>query len=256
MKKSEKPGVMLYFETAEATTQLDLETKGRLYECIMEYGLYGTVPELSGPLVYIWPFVKQKIDFDNDRYQDIQEKRARAGSRGGQAKANNAKQSEANLAIATFAKDEVAEESKDSNTKQIKPTPTPTPTPTTTPTTTPTPSDIYQPSTNNQPGTINEGSCMGALNGPTTTRQRFTPPSADDVRAYATEKGYTIDPEAFVDYYIANGWKVGKNPMKDWKAAVRTWVRKDNEHGRNSDSKRNNIVPENPPIRLNPKYVL
>ena len=97
---------------------------------------------------------------------------------------------------------------------------------------------------------------MGALTGPTTTRQRFTPPSADDVRAYATEKGYTIDPEAFVDYYTANGWKVGKNPMKDWRAAVRTWIRKDNEHGRNSDSKRNNIVPENPPIRLNPKYVL
>lgn len=115
---------------------------------------------------------------------------------------------------------------------------------------------IYQPSTNNQPGTINEGSCMGALTGPTTTRQRFTPPSADDVRAYATEKGYTIDPEAFVDYYTANGWKVGKNPMKDWRAAVRTWIRKDNEHGRNSDSKRNNLVPENPPIRLNPKYVL
>ena len=76
---------------------------------------------------------------------------------------------------------------------------------------------------------------MGALNGPTTTRQRFTPPSADDVRAYATEKGYTIDPEAFVDYYTANGWKVGKNPMKD--------------NG-------NNRVSENPPIKLKPQYVL
>ena len=99
-------------------------------------------------------------------------------------------------------------------------------------------------------------SCMGALTGPTTTRQRFTPPSADDVRAYAAEKGYTIDPEAFVDYYTANGWKVGKNPMKDWRAAVRTWVRKEKENGRTSNSKRDNFIPENPPIKLNPKYVL
>ncbi|MBQ6670217.1 MAG: hypothetical protein IJM80_01140, partial [Firmicutes bacterium] len=37
--------------------------------------------------------------------------------------------------------------------------------------------------------------------------------------------GYSIDPERFIDYYDANGWKVGRNPMKDWKAAVRTWVR-------------------------------
>ena len=116
--------------------------------------------------------------------------------------------------------------------------------------------DIYQPSTNTQPGTINDGSCMGASTGPTTTRQRFIPPSADDVRAYATEKGYTIDPEAFVDYYTANGWKVGKNPMKDWRAAVRTWIRKEKENGRTSNSNRDNFIPENPPIKLNPKYVL
>lgn len=111
-------------------------------------------------------------------------------------------------------------------------------------------------STNNQPGTYNGDCCIGALNGPTTTRQRFTPPSADDVRAYATEKGYTIDPEAFVDYYTANGWKVGKNPMKDWRAAVRTWIRKEKENGRTSNSNRDNFIPENPPIKLNPKYVL
>ena len=115
---------------------------------------------------------------------------------------------------------------------------------------------IYQPGTNIQPGTYNGDCCMGALNGPTTTRQRFIPPSADDVRAYATEKGYTIDPEAFVDYYASIGWRVGKNPMKDWTAAVRTWIRKDKENGRTSNSNGNNRIPENPPVKLNPKYVL
>ena len=42
---------------------------------------------------------------------------------------------------------------------------------------------------------------------------------------YINEKGYNIRASKFVDYYTSNGWKVGKNPMKDWKAAVRTWER-------------------------------
>jgi hypothetical protein len=49
----------------------------------------------------------------------------------------------------------------------------------------------------------------------------------EEVKAYCSEHGYTIDPEAFVDYYESNGWKVGKNPMKSWKAAIRTWVKRD-----------------------------
>ena len=57
------------------------------------------------------------------------------------------------------------------------------------------------------------------------TRPKFSPPSTDDVRSFCTENGYCIDPERFVDYYTANGWRVGKNPMKDWKAAVRSWNR-------------------------------
>lgn len=52
---------------------------------------------------------------------------------------------------------------------------------------------------------------------------RFAPPTLDDVAAYCTERGNGIDPQRFIDYYQSNGWKVGKNPMKDWKAAVRTW---------------------------------
>lgn len=55
-------------------------------------------------------------------------------------------------------------------------------------------------------------------------RKRFTPPSVDEVRAYCQERNNGINPEAFVDYYTANGWVQGKGkPIKDWKATVRTW---------------------------------
>lgn len=56
---------------------------------------------------------------------------------------------------------------------------------------------------------------------------RFTPPTVEEVRAYCEERGNAVDPERFVDYYSSNGWKVGRNSMRDWKAAVRTWERDD-----------------------------
>lgn len=56
---------------------------------------------------------------------------------------------------------------------------------------------------------------------------RFTPPTVEEVRDYCTERGNSVDADRFHSYYTANGWKVGKNPMKDWKAAVRTWERDD-----------------------------
>lgn len=52
---------------------------------------------------------------------------------------------------------------------------------------------------------------------------RFIPPTIEEVAAYCQENDINVNPQRFVDYYTANGWKVGRNPMKDWKAAVRTW---------------------------------
>lgn len=65
---------------------------------------------------------------------------------------------------------------------------------------------------------------------------RFVPPTVEEVRAYCQERKNSVDPERFVDYYKSNGWKVGKNPMKDWKAAVRTWERGDKQKGGNSNA--------------------
>lgn len=55
--------------------------------------------------------------------------------------------------------------------------------------------------------------------------KRFTPPTLEEVQAYCAERNNSIDPQHFIDYYTSNGWLVGKNKMKDWKAAVRTWER-------------------------------
>lgn len=54
-------------------------------------------------------------------------------------------------------------------------------------------------------------------------KEPFHKPNLLEIRAYCSEHNYCVNPEAFFNYYESNGWKVGKNPMKDWKAAVRTW---------------------------------
>lgn len=60
----------------------------------------------------------------------------------------------------------------------------------------------------------------------TTKNKRFKKPTVEEIREYCTERGNTIEPEYFYDYYESVGWTIGKNkPMKDWKAAIRTWER-------------------------------
>lgn len=70
------------------------------------------------------------------------------------------------------------------------------------------------------------------------TPKRFIPPTLEDVKGYCQERKNKVDPQKWIDHYTSNGWKVGKNAMKDWKAAVRTWER--SEYGKgNADKGRN-----------------
>lgn len=66
---------------------------------------------------------------------------------------------------------------------------------------------------------------------------RFKPPTVEEVADYCIERKNRVDPQRFVDYYTANGWRVGKNAMKDWKAAVRTWEKNDKGNGGGGSTK-------------------
>lgn len=59
--------------------------------------------------------------------------------------------------------------------------------------------------------------------------KRFCPPTLQEVQNYISEKGYSIDAEAFIAFYESKGWMVGKNKMKDWRMAIVTWSKRDNE---------------------------
>ena len=63
--------------------------------------------------------------------------------------------------------------------------------------------------------------------------KRFVKPTLDDIFDYCSERQNNVDYQKFYDYYSSNGWKVGKNPMKDWKAAVRTWEKNETPKKKN-----------------------
>lgn len=71
-------------------------------------------------------------------------------------------------------------------------------------------------------------------------RKRFTPPTVDEVAAYCGERNNRIDPQTFVDFYASKGWVVGKSKMKDWKASIRTWEKRD---GNSLPERKVNFLP-------------
>lgn len=70
----------------------------------------------------------------------------------------------------------------------------------------------------------------------TTRGKKFQKPSLEEVKAYCLERKNEVDPQKWLDHYTAKGWMIGKNKMKDWKAAIRTW------EGNNGTGRQNNTT--------------
>ena len=204
-----KPGVMFYFDVRPCIKRLSINEKGRLFEAILDYGEFGIVPELEGALGVAWDFIQPKLDRDAGRYdKQVEQKQYAVYVR--EVKKNGGTPVSFDDWKAAFVSNGDRLLSADAGRY---------------PTTTT--NHNLQP----QPTTSSSTDIIKRADKPP-IRHQFLPPTVEEVRAYCTEKGYNIDPDRFVDYYTSNGWKVGKNPMKDWKAAVRSWSRKEQPNGK------------------------
>ena len=77
------------------------------------------------------------------------------------------------------------------------------------------------------------------------TTKRFIPPTLEEVKSYCRERQNDVDAERFIDYYTSNGWMVGKNKMKDWKASVRTWEKNgNNQPNKSTKTSKYSYVPD------------
>lgn len=203
-----KPGVMFYFDIRPCLKRLSIEEKGLLFEAILDYAEHGTEPNFDGGLGVAWDFIKPGVDRDSDRYRNqVLQKQYAAYVR--EAKKKNTRP-------ASFEDWRRTPDTECCRVISGDIERYPTTTPTTTTATTPT----IESKTDKSPH-----------------RYRFLPPTVEEVSAYCTEKGYKIDPDRFVDYYTSNGWMVGRNKMKDWRAAVRSWSRKEQPNNGKTESK-------------------
>ena len=188
MSKNEKSGFLLYKEQYDGISLLSREERGELLTAIFQYQIYGAVTaELSESATMAFQFIKGQFDRDKQKYSETCEKRKKA--------------------VETRYQPKVTNEYKCSNSIQMNTKATDTDTVTDTDT------DTELPKGNKEEITKEEN------------RKRFLPPSLEEVKKYCAERRNNVNAEQFIDFYTANGWKVGKNSMKDWKAAVRTWER-------------------------------
>ena len=187
-----KPGVMIYF-TMRPSRKLPMEDRLRLYDAMLDYGETGVVPELEGPLAVLWDYFQPQLELDNARYESIRAKRAKAGRLGGLASQGSKPEQEPQDG------QEEANEANEANT-------------------------IQSSTVQSNPVQLRESIAAKA---PPAPRKGFVPPTQAEIGAYVREAKLTMDPQEFLDYYTANGWKVGSHAMKDWRAAARNWARKE-----------------------------
>lgn len=198
MKRTAK-SFPVYLDYSKAVNKLSDAEAGQLFKALLEYADSGQDPQLEGSLYAVFAIMQNQLDRDTEKYVQKCERLRQNGSKGGRPVRD--KEPNGN------------QEKPNGYPKKPKKPDTDTDTVTVTDTDTVTDSNI------------------GHKADKPPSRHRFAPPTVEEVRAYCTEKGYTVDPQRFVDYYTSNGWRVGKNPMKDWKAAVRTWIRNDQQRG-------------------------
>ncbi len=159
------------------------------YDAIVKYGLDG-ISEAAGVAAAVLALVKPVMDTNNQKYLN--------GTKGGRPKKPD------NNPTITKEKpnNNLTETKEEPNSKQTKPTRNPM---------------------------INDIGEMIKEEKKNIQKEKtvFKKPTVDEVRDYCRERGNNVDPNAFVDFYAAKGWRVGNQPMKDWKACVRTWERRD-----------------------------
>lgn len=83
--------------------------------------------------------------------------------------------------------------------------------------------------------TISNDTNVSINNSSTKTHSRFVPPTLDEIRSYIIEKNYSVDAEAFFNFYESKNWYVGKNKMANWKAAIANWERKEQKEQKKVD---------------------
>lgn len=188
---ADKKSFVMYESWGAAIEKMNNEQAGELIKAIYAFQKNPDVVPEDPAIAFVFEIIKQKLEEDNKRYEEACAARSEAGKKGGRPKTN-----------ASDKKQMVSEKSKKSKCFSEK--------------------AKKADNDNEYDNDLKENTLEGVK------EKRFAPPTLENVSEYCREMGYTnVDAVCFIDFYTSNGWMVGKNRMKDWKAAVRNWDRRE-----------------------------
>lgn len=185
----------------EAAKDLPPEEFKQFFSAIFEKAFDGTEPVLEGTVKIMYQLVKPTLE----KSLELSEARAAAGRKGGAPEGNSNASKQANSS---------KNKQKQTNDKQKQ-------------------ADKDKEEDKDKEKDIKEKQEKEKV----ASAPRFVKPTVAQVSEYCRERGNGINPESFVDFYESKGWKVGSQPMKDWKACVRTWEQRHKGEARAAPSK-------------------
>ena len=189
---SQNKSFILYQEYQKNISILTQNQKGDLLDAIFSYN-QGIEIELDPIVKMAFSFIKSDLDRNKAKYQNIIERNKINGASGGRPK-NPEKPKEPN---GLFGNPEKPRETLNGN------------------------DNVNKDDNKNEHDNLNNNSKGVEID--TVKTKRFIKPNIQEIKDYCLERKNNVDVNKFFNYYEANGWKVGKNAMKDWKACVRTW---------------------------------
>lgn len=210
MPEKRRTSFILLLEHVHTMEELTDEEFGQFIRAYAAYVENGTEPDFKDRSMRImWKTVKAFDEMNVQKYSSTSEARQQAGRKGAEKRWKsdskaidaNSKNSKCHFANSKNSLSvSVSESESESVYKEISPN-----------------------------GDIKKGA-NAPIPTPETKTARFHPPDMAEVKAYFAEKGGTnAQAERFFTYYESNGWRVGKNPMKKWKAAASGWISRDRD---------------------------
>lgn len=206
----DKATAVIYKDWASMILELEPEQVGELFQSIYKYW-NGDKVNLSASLRPIFKFIIDQIEKSDAKYEEAKQKRIEGRRR----QLENTSKELKSLEVAS------------SHSKSLKPT-----------------VNVNVNVNDNVNGlskdNIKERDSKESLKKSAT---RFLAPSFSEVSDYCKERNNDVDPQTFIDFYSSKGWKVGNQPMKDWRAAVRTWEKRENRTPKTTAAP-NGVSPE------------
>ena len=212
-----KNSFVLYNSFYEPIKGLTSEEKGKLLDAFFQYQINDKIPELSPAVKMAFGFIKPHFDRDLEKWENIKKKRSEAGKRG--AKATNDLKSQQTPANADTCQQTSTNPAKPANADTCQQTPTNPAKPANADTCQ---QSSTKPAVNVNVNVIKKKNIKKKKN----IEEIFFKPTIPEIEKYCKERKNNIDPHCFYDHYESNGWKINKNSMKDWKATVRNWERR------------------------------